>query len=155
MLWTNLLCNLMSVPITIDVAKLTTHNIKIIQIVHHIQTTPPPPSKIEVPLSQITLQNYLLEIHHGWTLWFQGKRNTRPNVNVNPIVSRLVVILQIPNQMWITMEKNFIFILLCDPKEPRSIGCTKIKTICQLTFLPLVAWNIPYANLENTYHKST
>jgi len=85
----------------------------------YITSNPRPHSGLEVPLSQITLHNYLLEIHHGGTLWFQGKRTNRLGVNVNPIINRLVAIFQILNQMWITMEKNLILNLLCDF---RSLG---------------------------------
>jgi hypothetical protein len=33
---------------------------------------------------------------------------------VSPIISRLAMILQIPNQMSITMEENLRLVLLCD-----------------------------------------
>jgi hypothetical protein len=75
-------------------------------MVHHIQNT---------SLSQITLQVYMMKIHHGWILWFQGKRTNRPSANVSPIINRLFVILQIFNQMWIIMEKNLTLILLLTP----------------------------------------
>jgi hypothetical protein len=88
-------------------------------------------------------------------IWFQGKRTIRPDVNVNPIISHLVVILQIPNQMWIIMEENLRLVLLCDPKNLGVLGAPRAKPFAKLTFLPLVAWDIPYVNLKNTYHKST
>jgi hypothetical protein len=48
----------------------------------------------------------MLEIHHGWTLWFQSKRTIRPSENVSPIVNRLIIIFQIASQMWITVKEN-------------------------------------------------
>jgi hypothetical protein len=124
----------MSTPITIVVTTLTTHNIKIPWMVHHIQTTPL--SRVEVPLSQITSYNYLLEIHHGWTFWFQSKRTIKSSANVSLIISRLVRILQIPihNQMWITMEENLKLVLLCDLKNLGLLGASKAKPFVNLHF---------------------
>jgi hypothetical protein len=115
----------MLVPITIVVTTFTTHNIQIPWMVHHIQTTPL--SKDEVPLNQIPLQNYMLEIHHGWTFWFQGKRTTRLGANVSPIVSHLGLIFEIPSQMWITMEENLRLVLLCGFKKLCLLGARRAK----------------------------
>jgi hypothetical protein len=84
-------------------------------MVHRIQITLL--SRVKVPLSQTTLHNYLLGIHHGCTLWFQGKMTIKPSANVSPIVSHLIIILQILSQMWITMKENLSLVLPCDPKN--------------------------------------
>jgi hypothetical protein len=60
-------------------------------------------------------------------VWFQSKRTTRPSANVNPIISHLAVILQIPSQMRITMEENLRLILLCDPKNLGVLGAPRAK----------------------------
>jgi hypothetical protein len=113
-------------------------------MVHHVQTTLL--SRAKVSLSQITLQNYLLEIHHGWTLWFQGKRTIRPGANVSPIVSHLAIILQVSSQMWITMGKNLKLVLLCDPMNLDLLGALKAK--------PFAKWHFFHWWLE-TSHMST
>ncbi len=61
--------------------------------------------------------------------WFQGKRTIRPSANVSPIISCLGVILQIPNQMWITMEENLRLVLLCDPRSLGLLGAPKAKPL--------------------------
>jgi hypothetical protein len=90
-------CVPMLVPITIIVITHITHNIEISCMVQHIQTTSL--FRVKVLLNQIMLQNYLMEIHHGLTLWFQSKRTNKSSANVNPIVICVFVILQMPSQM--------------------------------------------------------
>jgi hypothetical protein len=94
-------------------------------MVHHIQATPL--FGVEVPLKQITFKNYMLEIHHGWTLWFQSKRTTRLSANVSPIIHCLAIIFQMPNQMWINMDENLVLILLCDLRNLGLLGELKAK----------------------------
>jgi hypothetical protein len=70
----------------------------------------------------------------------------KSGVNVSPIIIRLAMILQIPNQMSITMEENLRLVLLCDlgtwvywvhqgqnhlPTPTSSIGGMR-HPICQL-----------------------
>jgi hypothetical protein len=55
-----------------------------------------------------------MEIHHGWTLWFQNKKTNGRGANVSPIIIHLFEILQNPNQMWITMEENLRLVILFD-----------------------------------------
>jgi hypothetical protein len=92
-----------------------------------------PLSRAKVPLSQIT-RTYLLEIHHGWTFWFQGKSTSRLSANVSPIVSHPVVILQIPNQMWITIKEKFKLVILCDPRNLGRLGAPKAKPFADWHF---------------------
>ncbi len=54
-----------------------------------------------------------MKIHHGWTFWFQSKKTNKSYANVNPIIIRLFVILQ----MWIIMEENLILVPLFDLKN--------------------------------------
>jgi hypothetical protein len=111
---------------------LTTHNIKYLKW----YTISKPTSYLGLRfLNQITLQNYLLEIHHGWTLWFRSKRTTRPGANGSPIVSHLAIILQVFNQMWITTGKNLKLVLLCDPRNLDLLGALRAKPFAKWHFL--------------------
>jgi hypothetical protein len=47
-----------------------------------------------------------MEIHYGLTFWLWGEKTSKLGANMNLIVIHIVVILQIPNQMWIIMRKN-------------------------------------------------
>jgi hypothetical protein len=112
-----------------------------------------------------------LKIHHGWTLWFQSKRTTRLGANVSPIIGHLVIILQVPSQMWITMEENPKLILLCDLRNLGLLGASKAKPFANWHFFhwwhetsrmstsrTLITNNImvtPKACPHNTCHRPT
>jgi hypothetical protein len=57
-----------------------------------------------------------------------------PSANVSPIASRLAIILQIPNQISKTMEKNLKLIILCDLKNLGLLGAPRVEPLANLHF---------------------
>jgi len=91
-------------------------------IINLVQTTSL--SKVNVPLSYITMLDYIMEIHHGWTLWFWGENTNRLSGNMNPIIGWLTTLLQI-NEMWITMTKTLRLIILSNLRNLSTFGAPK------------------------------
>jgi hypothetical protein len=84
----------MLMPTTIDVITNIKHNMKIHGMVHHVQTTPLFEAK--------DLYNNA-KLFNGNPPWRNtlvlGEKTSRLGANMNPIVSRLIAIFQILNQM--------------------------------------------------------
>jgi len=68
-----------------------------------------------------------MEIHHGWTFWFQNKRTNKLGANVSPIINHMFVIFQIFSQMLITIEANLKLILLFNLRNLGLLDALKAK----------------------------
>jgi hypothetical protein len=71
------------------------------------------------------MSDYIMEIHHGWTLWFWGEKTNRLSANMNPIIGWLTTFLWNFNEMWITMRKTLRLIILSNLKNLRTFGAPK------------------------------
>jgi hypothetical protein len=69
--------------------------------------------------------DYIMEIHHGWTLWFWGEKTNRLSANMNPIVGGLITLLQIFNEMWIIVRKTLRLVLLSNSRNLNTFGAPK------------------------------